>query len=400
VKRLYSEILQDHFEDNKQMAFLMGPRQVGKTHLAKLLQKNKKHYYFNWDNDDHRKILLQGPTVVAEKTKLNIAKKQKTIIIFDEIQKYSHWKNYVKGFFDTYGSKAQIIVTGSSKLDVFQKGGDSMMGRYFTYRICPLTIGEILNKDICQKEHRKQQKISDLQFQKLWDLGGFPEPFIKGKKTFYNKWKKLRYNQLVKEDIRDLTPVQYINKVEILLEMIRLNTAQLVSYNTLSKKVGVSDISIKKWINYLINLYFCFQIRPWSRNKMKLLIKEPKYFLWDWALCEDEGKKAENFVAVHLLKAVNYWNDMGIGDYELYFLRDLKKKEVDFLLTKNNKPWIMIEVKKADESLSSSLIYFYNHLKPEHAFQVVIDMDYKNINCFDYTSPTVVPAKTFLSQLF
>ena len=122
--------------------------------------------------------------------------------------------------------------------------------------------------------------------------------------------------------------------------------------------------------------------------------------MYDWSLIEDDGTKFENFIASHLLKAVDLWNDLGKGKYGLYFIRNKDKKEVDFLVSKNNKPWFLVEAKlSANNRVSSSLQYFQDQLQCPHAFQVVFNLDYVNKNCFEYNNPVVVPASTFLSQL-
>lgn len=104
--------------------------------------------------------------------------------------------------------------------------------------------------------------------------------------------------------------------------------------------------------------------------------------------------------AAHLLKAVDLWNDLGLGDYGLHFIRDKEKREVDFLVVKNQMPWMLIEVKNsANQGLSASLQYFADMLKPEHALQVAFDLPYVNKSCLGLDKPTIVPAITFLSQL-
>jgi predicted AAA+ superfamily ATPase len=401
MKRLYQKVIEKHFRENRQMIFLMGPRQVGKTTTGKSVgEQNDPFLYFNWDNQDHRKILLEGPEAVASYAKLEVITKTPTILVFDEIHKFDAWKEFLKGFYDTYGQEVRILVTGSARLDISQKGGDSLMGRYFPYHIHPLSIGEIIRQEVRDTEIEHPKKISQLRFQSLWKFGGFPEPFLKENIRFFNRWKLLRLKQLVREDIRDLTQIQELDKIEVLIELIRQQVGQLTTFYSLSKKIRASDNSIRKWLSVLTNLYYCFPLRPWSKNIAHSLLKEPKYYLWDWALCENDGAKAENFIAAHLLKAVHFWTDYELGDYGLYFLRDRYKKEVDFLITKNRKPWILIEVKtNHHQSLSPSLKYYYDQLQVEHAFQVAFDLPYIDKDCFSAKNPKIVPALTFLSQL-
>ncbi len=398
MKRIYERILKDHFKHNNQIAFVVGPRQVGKTTTSRQLRGG--HYYFNWDNLDDRELILKGPKEIAAVCSLNLLTKSKSLIIFDEIHKFSKWKVYLKGFYDTYKDGCNIIVTGSSRMDAYRRGGDSLMGRYFTYRMHPVSLRETLEKYyLIDKEYAPPVKTSDDVFKTLLEFGGYPEPFLKGKQAFYRKWIRLRLDQLFKEDIRDLSRVQEIDQLEILGRLLIEQSGQLTNYTSLSKKVRVSVDTIRRWIEILSSLYFCYKIKPWSKNVSRSLIKEPKIYLWDWSLCTDRGARHENFIASHLLKSIHLWNDTGMGDYDLYFLRDKEKKEVDFLITRNKQPWTMIEVKSSDTGLSNSLKHFQNQLGVPHCFQVVIELPYVARDCFSLTGINIVPAKTFLSQL-
>lgn len=401
MKRIYQEVLKEHFKENRQMVFLIGPRQVGKTTAAQLFAEvTSDFYYFNWDNTDDRQTILEGPKTVATTANLDALRAEKSLIIFDEIHKYDQWKNFLKGFFDLYGSIVHIIVTGSARLDVLHKGGDSLMGRYFPYRIHPFSVAELLDPKIGKGEIRKPKKLSNHAFQTLWQFGGFPEPYLKAKATFYHRWKKLRLKQLIQDDIQSLSQIQHLDRLEVLAELLRLQAGQLTTFQSLSSKLRVSGATIRNWLSVLKNLYYCFEIRPWTKNISRSLLKEPKYYLWDWGWCEDEGARAENFIACHLLKAVHFWTDQGYGDYHLFFLRDKEKREVDFLISKNHQPWFLVEVKNGDnKAISPWLHYFFEKLKPKHAFQVAINMPYVQKDCFLEKRPLIVPASTFLSQL-
>jgi predicted AAA+ superfamily ATPase len=401
INRSYVHVVENHFRECDQMFFLAGPRQAGKTTVARLVQEKKSHSaYLNWDNLDHRKILAAGPEAIAETTGLFELKKGKVFIVFDAIHKFKKWKSLLKGFFDTYKDKTQILVTGSSKLDVYQRGGDSLMGRYFLYRLYPLTVAELTQNKLTQKEIQKPVQMSQDDFMTLLIMGGFPEPFQKRNKRFSNRWLTLRRQQLVYEDIRDLSRIQELGQMELLADILAHQSGQLLNYSSLATKVRVSVDTIRRWMKTLGMFYFSFSIQPWSKNVPRSLLKEPKVYLWDWSLISDEGARYENMVAVHLMKAVHFWHDRGLGKYDLYFLRDKEKREVDFLVTKNGHPWFMTEVKKAKgKRLSSNLIYFKDKINCKHAFQVAFEMDYIEADCFSEKTPVMVPARTFLSQL-
>lgn len=162
----------------------------------------------------------------------------------------------------------------------------------------------------------------------------------------------------------------------------------------------VQDTTIRRWIKILEKLYYCFKVKPWSKNITRSLLKEPKLYLWDWSKVEDRGAKIENFVAAHLHKAVHYCTDTGIGKYELYFLRDKEKYEVDFMITENGNPWMLIEVKySSNDSLSKSLYHFSDQIKPRYTFQIAYDMPYTDYDFRELDKPKIIPMITFLSQL-
>ena len=253
-------------------------------------------------------------------------------MIFHEIHKYNDWKTYIKGLFDTHHQDFSFLVTGSSRLDTYRQGGDSMMGRYFLYRVHPLSVAELLSTSARDYLYRLPQKIPNDFWNNLLKFGGFPKPFLTGEERFYNRWIGQRMERLFEEDIRDLLKVHEAKKIELLAKILQEIAGGQVNYTFLSKIVQVSDQTIRNWISQLESFYYCFTIRPWSTNVVRSLIKEPKVYLWDWSLLTDKGKKYENFIACSLLKAVQFWTDDGWGHYELYYLRDKDQNEVDFLI--------------------------------------------------------------------
>ena len=384
------------------MAMVSGPRQVGKTTLARAIRNKKETFYFNWDDLDDRELLLQGTKAIALTIGLDQVRANPPLIILDEIHKFGKWKQLVKGFYDKYQGRCHVLITGSARLDVYKKGGDSLMGRYFNYRLHPLSVCEVLNSTGVNDEFeiQKQRAIEDDEFAALLMWGGFPEPFIKRNRRFYNRWSKLREQQLFREDIRELTKVQELGQLEMLAILLKSQAGQLTSYSNLAKKIRVSVDTVRRWLGILEAMYYCYAVRPWTKNITRSLLKEPKYYLWDWSQCVDSGARNENFVASHLLKAVHYWTDIGLGDYGLYFLRDKEKREVDFLVSKDGKPWFIVEVKSTiKKPLSTSLNVFSKQLNIDHVFQVGIEGEFVNSNVFEIKYPVIVSAKTFLSQL-
>ncbi len=210
----------------------------------------------------------------------------------------------------------------------------------------------------------------------------------------------MRLGQLVREDIRDLTQIQQIGQLELLVKLLANRSAHQLIYGNLAREIRTSVDTVRRWVDTLCNLHLGFLVRPWFRNVSRSLRKEPKWFLRDWAAVGDVGDKVETFVACHLLKAVDGWNDTGLGRYELGYLRDKEKREVDFVVVRDGKPWFLVEAKYHEESMSPALKYYQDQLKTPFAFQVILDADYIDADCFARPrGPIVVPAKTFLSQL-
>lgn len=401
MKRLYDSIVKDHLDSFEEMLFLSGPRQVGKTTVCQNIDSYCSRFiYLNWDNENHRQLILSGPASLMDYVGTYELSETKPVIVFDELHKRPEWKNFLKGFFDIYKNDVRIIVTGSSRLDTYKQGGDSLMGRYFSYRMHPLSVGECLHTTLRSSEIISPSKIKDADFEALFHFGGFPKPFIQRQPQFSSRWKNLRRQQLVQEDIRDVNVIHDLNGLKTLMDMLKHNASKQIIYSNLAKLIRVSADTIARWIEVLESFYYCYRIKPWSKNISRSLIKEPKIFLWDWSLVEDPGSRAENFIAAHLLKATQYWTDCGFGEYDLFYLRTLEKKEVDFLVSKNGKAWFLVEVKLTkDRALSPNLISFQEEAQAAHAFQVVLDMPFVKKNCFEVNQPTIVPARTFLSQL-
>lgn len=379
------------------MAFVSGPRQVGKTTVCRRLAD----VYLNYDDVSDRQKILAGPATLAQAAALAELGENRRIITFDEIHKYRGWKNLLKGFFDKYEDQVRIIVTGSSRLEIYRRGSDSLMGRYFRYRMHPFSVAEILHVNPPgDSVVRKPSPIAADELAALWRHGGFPEPFIRRSDSFTRRWAKLRREQLVQTDLRDVAQVQDLGQMELLAELLSARSGEQLVYTSLANEIRASVDTVRRWIDLLIRLHYGFALRPWSKNVSNSLRKEPKWFLRDWSSLGDEGSRAETFVACHLLKAVEGWSDLGLGDFELFYLRDKLKREVDFIIIRDHAPWCLVEVKKSERQLSPALIHFQGRLAVRHAFQVVIDMPYVNADCFGRPGePVVVPAATFLSQL-
>jgi predicted AAA+ superfamily ATPase len=393
--RIYDDVVRGQLAELRQMVFLAGPRQVGKTTVARAAAD----HYLDWDDPSHRRLLLAGTQAVAEELRLHELRARPVVLALDEFHKHRGWKGWLKGFFDVYGDRCKVVVTGSSRLDVYRRGGDSLMGRYFLHHMHPLSVAELAYHAVSERPIRPPRKITDEEWNALLQHGGFPEPFVRRSERFTRRWRDSRLTQLVREDVRDMTRIQDIGQLTVLAELLSERSADQLIYAGLARDVRIAEDTVRRWVDALAQLHFGFLVRPWFRNVNKALRKEPKWFLRDHSAIEDPGKRAETLVANHLLKAVDHYRDQGFGAYELRYLRDKDKREVDFLVVRDKKPFMLVEVKHADRNLSPALKYFQEQTGARHAFQVVLDMPYVAADCFEHNDPIVVPARTLLSQL-
>ena len=392
MKRIYETLITEHFSNNRQMIFLSGARQAGKTTTA--LASLPDAYYYNYDNTDDASAIISGAKRIAADLNVSTPANEKHEVIFDEIHKYPRWKNFVKGFFDSYGSGRRIIVTGSARLAVYRRGGDSLVGRYFPFTIHPVSAREATGAAVnTENIFQKPASIPADLIEMLLQFGGFPEPFLKTNRRFYNNWQATRKEQIFREDLRDLSRVNDIKQIQVLAELLAARTGSQTVLASLANELGVKGDTVKMWIDLLESLYVCFQIQPWWKNTANSLRKQPKIYFWDWSVVADTGARKENLVASHLLKAVHWWNACGLGDFGLFYLRDKQKREVDFIVACDRKPFMMVEVKSSSHNqINPNIEYFQKMHNAPHAFQLAFDMPVSGVNPAELSRPAIISA--------
>ncbi len=328
----------------QKMVILAGPRQVGKTSLAKAVLPESS-LYLNYDIASHRKKILTGE-FGPEK-----------LWIFDELHKYKKWKNFLKGIYDEQHTNHQILVTGSARLDLLRKSGDSLQGRYHYLRLYPLSAKEL-----------GQKKQSDLL--ELFELGGFPEPFFSSSKTSANRWSNQYQSRLIQQEIRDLERISDFGALEQLSYRLPECVGNPLSINSLKEDLQFNFATIKRWVDILEKFYAIFRLSPFGSAKIKAVKKEQKHYHFDWNLIESDGYRFECMVAVHLQKYAHYLEDVFGRRVELRYFRDIEGREVDFILTEKSKPILAVECKLSDDEVSKPLIYFKNKFPEVPCWQV------------------------------
>ena len=403
IERLLMKDVRLVLDDWRKMVFVSGPRQVGKTTLAKALLVARPGRYFNWDLPSDRKILTKDPAFF-EKDPITLP--GLPLVVFDELHKYPRWKNYLKGVFDGFGDRFAFLVTGSGRLDIYKRGSDSLLGRYVPLFLFPFTLAELSGKRstwaMFQEDINRldvQDKTAGKAFRALLRLGGFPEPFLRQSDAFRRAWSAGRTERLVREDIRDATSLRELSLLEMLARLLPERVGSPLSLNSMREDLGVAFETVRSWVGVLDAFYYSFRISPWTRKVARAIRKEAKLYLWDWAEVDSDGARFENLVALHLLKAVRTWTAVGEASLDLAYIRDKQKREVDFLITEKNKPKVLVECKLSDTVLSPNLLWFQEALNVPVAMQVIQTPEHASRTTLGGRTQWVVSADRWLTKL-
>ncbi len=365
---LQSQILEDL---NKKMVFLCGPRQVGKTTLAKSLIETQLKGYLNWDIPAHREKILKRELPPSD------------FWVFDEIHKYKNWRNYLKGIYDQFEKEKRILITGSAQLDHYRKGGDSLQGRYHFLRLYPLSVKEL-------------GISSQTDFMTLLQLGGFPEPFFSGSSVNSKRWSLDYRSRLIEEDLVSLEQVHDLGTLELLLINLPNYVSSPLSLNSLREDLNVAHKTVSKWLDIFERLYAIFRLPPFGAKGLRAVKKEQKHYHFDWILIKEKGPRFENMVALHLLKWCHFLRDSEGRELVLKYFRDIDGREIDFVVVEEEKPLLFIECKWQDSSISKHLTYLKNKFANAQFYQIsaIGSKDYISVN-----NIRVCPAYRFLQDL-
>lgn len=408
MERLIVKYIFDDEMTADKMVFLTGPRQVGKTTFAKMWLKSigEEDTYFNWDDPsvmmEYKKNPLYFRNVIDDKIK-----NKPVPLVFDEIHKHTAWRDILKGLYDTNRERIKLLVTGSSHLGFVRKSGDSLVGRYFSYQMFPLGLPEAVgnfshvlrdNRPFADGEfltrltREVDTKATIEGLDQLLKFGGFPEPFLKGSDRFHRRWKNEYKALLTKEEVRDFSRIQDIRGLETMVEILPTKVGSNLSIPSLVDVLNVSHKTITNWIEVLKGVYLVFTIAPWHRNIKRTIIKEKKLYFFEWSLLSDSGSRFENFLAVSLLRMAVRFTEIGLGNFGIYYIRDKEKREVDFVLVKDNEPVALFEAKESSSSISKPGKFYSKKLNIP-LFQIVYKANKIEAfpgNCF------IIPASNFL----
>jgi predicted AAA+ superfamily ATPase len=328
------------------MVLLSGPRQSGKTTLARsILARAHRAYagrYLNWDDDEARTKILNREFPADG------------LVVFDEIHKYTRWRNYLKGLYDTRNEVQQMLVTGSARLDLYRRGGDSLQGRYHHLRLYPLSVKE-----------------ANVSVADLLRLGPFPEPLLSGSVTTARRWSREYRTRVIRDDLASLERVDDVGALEQLSVRLPDAVGSPLSLNALREDLQVAHKTVERWMDMLERLMFVFRVAPFGPPRIKAVRKSQKHYHFDWTTIDDRGARFENLVGFHLLKESHYLEDVGGHAAELRFFRDVTGREVDFVQIVDRKPVRFVECKVADTAISPALMYLRRKFPSVSALQVL-----------------------------
>ena len=374
------------------MVFVAGPRQVGKTTLARSLP-GAEAGYLNWDIAEDRERILRRQLPAAG------------LWVFDELHKYRDWRNYLKGLYDASVARApsrtgrrsgpavqapiasevgrRILVTGSARLDAYRFGGDSLQGRFHLLRLHPLSAAELgLRKAI--------------ELQDLLRLGGFPEPYLGGSEVEARRWSREHRTLLIREEVTSLERIQDLGRLELLMLRLPDLVGSPLSINAVREDLQLSHKTVAAWLAVFERLYAVFRLSPFGAPTIRAVKKQQKHYHVDWSVVPVDASRFENLVASHLLKWVHHQQDTQGLDLELRYFRDTDGREVDFVVTDGRQPVLCVECKWADGRLDKSLRYFKVRFPDCEAWQV------SAAGTKDYVAPEgirVAPALELLGRL-
>lgn len=351
MERYATKFIKD--DASLKMILISGPRQCGKTTLSKSLFS--QFDYLNFDLSEDRERILK-----------KYWNRNSESIIFDEIHKMKNWKSWIKGIYDTEGNAPNIVVTGSAQFDTFSKVGDSLAGRYFSYRLHPIDI-----KEACTYCNLSP----DEALERLLKFSGFPEPFLNERENFYRRWQKTHLDIILRQDFLDLYAIRHIKTLEILVDMLKIRVGNPSNYSSIGRDIQTDHKTVKNWIDMLENIYAVFRVHPFHKNIARSILKEPKIYFYDVGRIKDIGAQLENLVALSLLKAIHLMEDTEGYKGSLHYLKTKDGQEIDFCVCIEDKPVLIIEVKTSDTKPSSAFSIFEKDLKGVKKIQLVKNID-------------------------
>jgi len=310
---------------------IIGPRQVGKTTLAKQLIKkiDKETVYIDIENP-RDKVKLSDPVLFFEN---NIDK----CIIIDEIQLMPGLFSVLRPMIDMKREPGRFIILGSASPLLLRQSSQSLAGR--------IAYIELSGFNLLELEPGSQNK--------LWLKGGFPDAFLSKNNDIWQQWLDNFIRTYINTDLPVLGLNINRNTIRNLWTMMSHVNAQVINYSNIARSFSISSTTLKKYIDFLENAFLIRQLQPFYPNIKKRIVKAPKVYLRDTGILHNllniqstddlegnplKGNSWEGYIIEQILQIAG-------SSYEPYFYRTHQGAECDLVLTKSSKPVYSIEIK-------------------------------------------------------
>ena len=337
----------------RKMVLLTGPRQVGKTTLARQMSTRfAPAQYLNWDVAGDRQVLRRQSWALNSR-----------LLVMDKIHKMPGWKTWLKGVVDGRPAPQSLLVTGSARMDTFRQSGESLAGRYFVYRLHPISVREW---------SEQQQATPEDALARLMERGGFPEPCLADDAVQADRWRAQYITDLVREDVLEFSRLQEIGSMRLFVELLRERVGSPLSLASIARDMGLSPTTLKRYLDILQALFIVFTVQPWHQNIARAILQSPKVYFYDTGLVRgDESLRFENAVAAMLLKQVQFLADAKGQATALHYVRTKDGAEVDFALSRDSTLTDLVECKLSDDRPHRALQRFAAEFPAAQAVQLV-----------------------------
>jgi predicted AAA+ superfamily ATPase len=356
---------------------LTGPRQVGKTTLSRqLMQSFGGAQYLNWD--------VLADRVVLQRQSWN---PRAGLLVMDEIHKMPNWKAWLKGVSDGRMAGQALLVTGSARMETFRQAGDSLAGRYFAFRLHPISV----------REWCEQQKVDPATaLDHLLERGGFPEPCLAADSIQADRWRAQYFTDLIREDVLEFSRLHEINTMRLFVELLRERVGSPLSLASIARDLAVAPATLKRYLDILQALFIVFTVHPWHRNVGRAILQTPKVYFFDSGLVRgDQGVRLENAVAGMLLKQAHFLQDSAGREVDLHYIRTKDGAEVDFAFSEAGKLTQLIECKLGDNKPHRALARFAKVFPDADAVQIVYNLRQEEFR----SGITITDAASWLARL-
>jgi len=358
---LYPRFLMPRLEEalaDTPVLLIHGPRQSGKSTLARQAAEKHGHQYLTFDDDN----VLQA----AREDPVGFCAQLPGKVVLDEVQRIPELFTSIKANIDADRQPGRFILTGSANVMLLPALADSLAGRIEVLRLAPLAQVEIENKAVgtvfldqlfCADftPGRSSTRLGDALIERVLK-GGFPSALTRTTAKRRQRWLREYVDALVQRDLRELTGMQALDAVPKLLEVVAGQTGRLFNASALASPFELSRPTIRDYLYHLERIFLIDTLQPWFSNRLSRLIKTPKVHLADTglvgcllgmdhvALKKDRafyGQLLETFVYQEFRRQANWAEDQ----HRFYHYRDKDQVEVDVVIERNGRTLCGIEVK-------------------------------------------------------